>query len=214
MTRPDITLVISILARHMSAPTDTHWNLLLRVLKYLVCTHDYGLLYQRTEDPFIHGFCDAAYQSDPDSLHSQMDYMFFHGRNLIAWRSWKYRRTVLSSTEAEYIALTQGAREAVWVLSLLEELGISNRPLVLYEDNEGAHLLTKNPEFHERTKHIAKAMHYCREMVEAGKIQVLSCRTRFMLADFLTKPQMRPLYEEHRWYLMPFLAQLRNSPEA
>ena len=86
-------------------------------------------------------------------------------------------------------------------MALLEELGSTNRPLVLYEDNEGALLLTKNPEFHERTKHIAKAMHFCREQVADGVIQVLSCRTQFMLADFLTKPQVRPLFEEQRWYL-------------
>lgn len=201
MTRPDIALAVGICSRHMAKPNDDHWDHLLRILKYLISTSDYGLFYQKSKKAYVHGFCDAAYQSDPDTGHSQMGYLFFHGRNLVAWKSWKYRGTLWSSTEAEYVALAEAAREAVWVRSLVTELGIQTGVVVLYEDNNGALALAHNPEFHERSKHIAKMHHYVREVVDQQIVQVLSCRTRHMLADTMTKPQHRPLFEEHRWYL-------------
>jgi hypothetical protein len=94
----------------------------------------------------------------------------------------------MSSCESEYVALTAGVKEAVFLRELLAELGhMQSLPTPISVDNQSAVLLSRNPEFHSRTKHIALAFHYAREQQQAGVVDVVSCRTEDQEADFLTK---------------------------
>ena len=96
----------------------------------------------------------------------------------------------LSSTEAEYIALSEATQEAVWLKAFMRELGeeAGNGSIKVYEDNQGAIALAKNPMFHKRTKHIDIGYHFVREKVEDGKVKLEYCPTQGMLADLMTKP--------------------------
>ena len=108
----------------------------------------------------------------------------------ISWRSKKQSTVALSSTEAEYMALTEATQEAVWLKSFLCELGEmkSDEAVKRYEDNQGSIALAKNPEFHKRTKHIDIRYHFVREKVEDGQVLLQYCATKDMKADMMTKP--------------------------
>ena len=136
----------------------------------------------------------------------------------ICWQSRKQSIVALSSTEAEYIALVQAAKELLWIQQLLEDLGITNviNRNIIYEDNQGAIALAKNPEYHARTKHIDIQYHFIRECVEKGKITLEYCETAKMVADALTKPLSKHRHQElvERMGLRRFEETLRHhQPE-
>jgi hypothetical protein len=115
--------------------------------------------------------------------------VFLLNGGCISWRSKKQRTVALSSTEAEYMALSEATQEAVWLKAFVTELGEdTGGALTVYEDNQGAIALAKNPEFHKRTKHIDIRYHFVREKVEDGQVVLEYCPTQDMLADLMTKP--------------------------
>ena len=94
----------------------------------------------------------------------------------------------LSTSEAEYIALTLAAQEAVWLRQLISELDQqSKRKITIYEDNQSTICLARNPQFHGRSKHIAIKYHYIRDQVKDGTVDLKYCRTEEILADIFTK---------------------------
>jgi hypothetical protein len=110
---------------------------------------------------------------------------------VISWKSQLQRTVTLSSTEAEYTALTEAIREASWIRQLLTELGVSNptlQPVLIYEDNTSTISLATNHSNHKRSKHIDVRNHYCREQAALGNVQVEYTSTDEQAADGLTKP--------------------------
>jgi hypothetical protein len=105
----------------------------------------------------------------------------------ISWGSLKQKYVALSSTESEYIALSEGARESVYLTLLLSELTGKRKTVQLYSDNQSAIKLCYNPVFHNRTKHIDIRYHYTRELVENNWITVNYMPSEEMSADILTK---------------------------
>ena len=141
------------------------------------------------------GFSDADWAGDQDDRRSTTGNMFFLSGGAVSWFSKKQATVALSTAEAEYIALSQGAQEGTWLKRLLTELGMSDSPTVILEDNQGAIAIAKNPVNHSRTKHIDIRYHYIRECVQNGQIQVQYCPTFDMKADILTKPLTRQRFE-------------------
>ena len=112
----------------------------------------------------------------------------------ISWSSKLQRSVTTSTTEAEYVALSYAAKEAVYVRRFLSQIGYEDnesKALTLYGDNKGAIALAKNPEFHARTKHIDVAIHYVRELVGDRVVSIEYIPTGRQLADCLTKPLPR-----------------------
>ena len=97
----------------------------------------------------------------------------------------------LSTAEAEYIALASAAQESLWLQELLADLKKEDlKSVTIYEDNQSAISMAKNPQFHGRngrTKHIAIKYHFIREQVSSGKLELKYCKTNDMIADMLTK---------------------------
>ena len=107
----------------------------------------------------------------------------------ISWLSKKQPSVALSTTEAEYIALSVATQEAVWLRRMLDDLQAKPKdPTVLMEDNSGAIAIAKNPVSHARTKHIDVRYHYVHEAVQDSTINLTYCPTEEMAADLLTKP--------------------------
>ncbi|GKC34419.1 hypothetical protein Tco_1046803, partial [Tanacetum coccineum] len=89
--------------------------------------------------------------------------------------------------EAEYMALTEAVKEAIWLRGLLEELGVEINTMAVNCDNQGVIHLSWNHVFHERTKHINVRYHFIREVLEAKTVKVLKVGTEHNVADALTK---------------------------
>ena len=110
------------------------------------------------------------------------------GDSTISWKSKKQLCIALSSTEAKYMALCQAAKDSVWMVDFLKDLGISVQDsMVVNADNQGSIALAKNPVFHNRLKHIDIQYHFTRDLVKGKRISLNYIPTKEMSADLLTK---------------------------
>ena len=159
------------------------------MLRYVVGTLDFGLYYKRAPGTarFV-GYCDSDLAGDVDTSKSTSGTLFFLGDCLVSWQSVKQRVVALSSCEAEYIATTTAATQALWLSRLLRELLDRKMEAVeLKMDSKSALALAKNPVFHDRSKHIRTKFHFIRDCLEEGSIKTNHILTADQLADILTK---------------------------
>ncbi|KAI5084902.1 hypothetical protein GOP47_0001071 [Adiantum capillus-veneris] len=192
-TRSDICFAANLLSRYMKAPGLIHIQHLKRLMRYLQHTKDYGIYYyalQPLPTPFLVGYSDADWGGDQDTLQSTSAYAFLLAGGAISWQSKKQERVTLSSTEAEYVAMTLALKEGIWLKHFLMETTLfPNQPLVLHCDNMSAIMLARNLKHLEKTKHIYIAMklQFIRELIREGSIELSHVRTEQQWADFLTK---------------------------
>jgi hypothetical protein len=176
-----------------------HVTALKRIMRYLSGTRDYGITYHNSPihpDAFL-GYADAAFANNED-YKSTSGYVFIAQGGAITWRSKKQTTIALSSTEAEYVAISEAAREACWLRNLYDELGFTQEdPTLIQGDNDGSIAIAKNPQFHKRTKHIAIRWHWVRDLVRDGILQIGACRDKDQTADVLTKALPRPKHSQH-----------------
>jgi hypothetical protein len=172
----------------MEAPTAEHLVAVKRVLRYVAGTLQFGCCYKRKQGAQLIGYSDSDLAGDIDTRKSTTGVVFFLGGNVITWQSQKQRVVALSSCEAEYIAGATAACQGVWLARLLAELkGEEAGTFSLKIDNQSAVALSKNPVFHDRSKHIDVKYHYIRECVEENRVQIQSIGTVEQLADICTK---------------------------
>ena len=108
----------------MANPIKDHWNVIKCIFRYLASTIDYGLLYdQKTASKKVAGYVDSDHAGDLDKRRSMTCYAFSFGGGLISWKSVLQSTVALSTIEAEYMATTNAAKEAIWLKGLVEELG-------------------------------------------------------------------------------------------
>ncbi|KAF4990463.1 hypothetical protein FGRMN_8456 [Fusarium graminum] len=190
-TRPDISFPANYIARFMSNPSIDHMEACDHILSYLRHTADKGLRYQRGDGSTnLVGFVDSDYAGCADTRRSTTGWVFMLAKAPISWSSQRQRTVALSTTDAEYVAAAEAAKEAVWIKGLINDLQLENLKVdsvPLYVDNEGARKLSRNPEFHNRTKYIDIRHHFIREKVESGDIDTRRVDTRYNTADMLTK---------------------------
>jgi len=186
-TRPDITAAVSHLSRFMSKPLKMHWEMAKRVLRYLKGTADHGLVFSGVAPLEPVFWQDASYADDEDR-RSRTGYVAVMGGAAVSWGSKRQQTVALSTVEAEYMALCAATCEAVFLRSLLSELGHKQAgPTVMQEDNQGCIALSKSRMTTGRSKHIDVRYHFCREKMESGEIEVTYCPSHLQLADILTK---------------------------
>jgi len=158
-----------------------------RCLRYLKETTANGLTFYANGPDTTIGYCDGDHGSGEDGK-SIMGYVFLFKGSAISWQAKKQNTVSLSSTEAEYGALTQASKEVLWLQKLFKDLKREEyAPQILYSDNQGAIALANNPQFHARTKHIDIQVHFIRQCVNDGPIALNYCPTEEMIADILTK---------------------------
>jgi hypothetical protein len=188
---PQLAYSIRTLSQFMQNPGKPHWEGVKRVLRYLQGAKDSRLVLGGANRG-LEGFTDADYANRPDR-HSISGYAFLYGGGAISWSSKRQSTIALSSTEAEYISLSNGSREAIWLRSLFGEMTKPlETPTPIFCDNQGAKSLAKDNTNHAGTKHIDVQYHFVREAVEANKITIIYTPTDDMLADIFTKPLARP----------------------
>ncbi|KAI5328775.1 hypothetical protein L3X38_028172 [Prunus dulcis] len=195
LTRPDISFAVNKLSQFMHSPSETHWQALKRLLRYLKGTISFGLHLCRRPSNRLYAFSDADWAGDHDDRKSTTGYVVYLGGNLISWSSRKQQSVSRSSTEAEYRAIAATTSELTWIQSLLRELGIPlPTPPVVSCDNIGAMFYCANPVLHSRMKHIEIDFQFVRDRVTRGLLQVSHVSTTDQLADALTKPLPRPRF--------------------
>jgi hypothetical protein len=194
-TRPDIAYTVNKLAQFTSAPKPKHWSAVKRVFRYLKGTKDLKLSYGGTPDLLneeLNIYCDADWASDLDRK-SISGYVITIAGGAVAWSSKKQTTVAPSTPEAEYIAAAHVAKQVLWYRSLLTELHFPlTTPSIIFSDNQSAISIAHHPEFHARTKHIDIAVHFLRDHVKKGTLDLCYINTEYNLADIFTKALKKP----------------------
>ncbi|KAH9785565.1 hypothetical protein KPL71_010000 [Citrus sinensis] len=188
-TRPDICFAVGMVSRYQSNPGPEHWTAVKHIMKYLKRTKNYMLVYSGDELIPV-GYTDSDFMSDKDSRKSTSGYVFTLGSGAISWRSVKQSCIADSTTEAEYVAASEAAKEAVWLRKFLQDLEVVpavTAPLKLFCDNSGAVAQSKEPRNHKKQKHIQRKYHLIRDIVQRGDVEVTQIASQQNLADPFTK---------------------------
>lgn len=164
-TRPDLQFSVSLLTRFMSKPTRLHAQAVKKVLRYLKGTTDFGIWYNGGGTGELCVYTDSDFAGDIDSRKSTSGYVFLMDNGAVAWCSKKQPIVTLSTTEAEYVAASVCACQAIWFKRVMKELGYEmNVSTVIQCDNTSTIKLSKNPVFHGRCKHIGVRFHFLRDL--------------------------------------------------
>ena len=139
-TRPDVSYALSITSRYQSDPGESHWTAVKNILKYLRRSKVMFLVYGELEDDLVvNGYTDASFQYDKDDFQSQSGYVFCLNGGAVSWKSSKQSTVADSTTEAEYIAASDAAKEAVWIkkfITGLEVVPSITNPIDVYCDKQ------------------------------------------------------------------------------
>ncbi len=196
-TRPDIAVAVGILAKNSQEPRPTHWSAVKRILRYLKYTQDIGLLLKTDNgDPTLRMFVDADWGSDTEHRCSRSGVLSLLGESVVAWKSRLQVAPSMSSCEAEYVALSEGSRETVWMRELLCELGAcpGRQPTLILHDNQGSISWAEGGL--RRVKHVELKYHYTQSLIDSGQIRLQYVSSSANAADGLTKALTRIGYTE------------------
>ncbi|KAE8702283.1 Squamosa promoter-binding protein 2 [Hibiscus syriacus] len=185
-TRPDIAHVVGVVSRYMNNPGKVHWEAVKWILRYLRGTTNKALCF-KGGDTILTGYVDADLAGNVDIRMSTTGYVYTLGGTAVSWVSQLQKIVALSTTEAEYVAVTEAIKEMVWLQSFLEELGKIQENNVLYCDSQSAIHLAKNPSFHSRTKHIQLRYHFIWSLLEDGILKLEKISGAQNPADMLIK---------------------------
>lgn len=196
-TRPDIAFAVALLSKYNSNPSEQHCKYVRRIFAYLNGTLNHGITFTSKGSKDLIGYSDSDFAGAIDGRKSTGAFVYMLAGGPISHQSKKQSVVALSSCEAEYMALGEAGKEAVWLNGLLSELGQRQKstPILIRGDNQGALALTDNPEYHRRTKHIDIRYHWLRERKERGLFILEYVPTKHMAADGLTKPLPAPAFK-------------------
>ena len=204
MSRPDITNAVRAVSRHFNNPAERHWKAVLQMIRYLLGTKDLSLTFEWGSGLEISVFADANYAQKTDDRRSVSGVAVTVGKSSVSKFSSTQKIVTLSTTEAEYVALGDGVKEALFVKGVLSFITpfISENCIKVSVDNDGAISLANNPLSSARTKHIDVRFHFIRELTRSKTISVEYVPTEEQRADILTKALTGAIYKEHRGFLM------------
>lgn len=186
-TRPDLAYTVQHLSQFLQTPRVPHFKALLHVLQYVSSTAGQGILLKGNEQLTLQAFFDSDWGACLDSRRSISGYVMLLENSPISWKSKKQSTVSKSSSEAEYRSMASAASEVAWLVRLLTELGVTNlRPITLHCDNQSAINIARNPAHHERTKHIEIDVHFTRDKILEGLLQLTYIPTASQLADVFT----------------------------
>ena len=168
-TCPDIAYAVTHLLQFSANPSKEHLDKALYICYYLVETRDYALIYDGTVDQRLEGYTDANWGSNPTTRCFTTGFFFFLAKGIISQRSRAQKTVALSSTEAEYMALSDGSQQATL---FQKELGYNLGPILLARDNQGSIFMSCNLVQEIFSKHIDICYHYIRDCINEGKVKV------------------------------------------
>ncbi|XP_075101416.1 secreted RxLR effector protein 161-like [Nicotiana tabacum] len=131
-TRSDISHVIGVVSRYMHDPGKEHWQAVKWIVWYIRNTVDVGLIFEQKDSQYLVGYCDSDYAGDLEKCRSTTGYIFTFANTLVSWKSTLQSMITLSTTEAEYMAITEAVKKAIWLQGLPRELGIGQESITLF----------------------------------------------------------------------------------
>jgi hypothetical protein len=217
MTRPDISMAVHNCARFSVSPTYLHEQAVKRIGRYLFATKDRGLIYKPASTETLDMYVDADFAGTwhkefshlRDSVLSRTGFVILYQGCPIHWGSKLQSEIALSTTEAEYIALSMATRELIPLRRVLRELSLGSPlrdltqhppgdlpPSTIFEDNASCiAVATKDVHHKPRTKHISLKYHHFRDYLRSGALAIVKVASASNLADIFTKPLTQVIHE-------------------
>ncbi|GJR28736.1 retrovirus-related pol polyprotein from transposon TNT 1-94, partial [Tanacetum coccineum] len=196
-SRPDLQFAICMCARYQARPTKKHLHAVKRIFWYLRETVNQGLWYPKDSLIVLTAFADGDHAGCQDTRHSTSGSMQFLGDRLVSWSSKRQKSAAISSTEAEYIAMSGYCAQILWMRSQLTDYGLGFNKILMYYDNKSTIALCCNNVQHSRSKHVDIKFHFIKGHVENGVIELYFVNIEYQLAEFLiTKLGMRSFTPE------------------
>ena len=209
-TRPDLAIAVHQAARFCIDPKLSHERAVNRIGKYLIGTANQGMIFKPDKSKGLECFVDADFAGgwnqsdarDAGTIMSRTGYVIMYAGCPLTWCSKMQSEIALSTTESEYIALSQELREVIPMIQLLKEINEifplhMPQPEIhckVWEDNNGCLALAKGQKFSPRTKHIGIKYHHFRQHVNDGTISIHPIDTKEQTADIFTKPLDESLF--------------------
>lgn len=190
-SRPELSNSVRELSKVMDRANKAHEKALYRVIRFVQQTKERSLVLAPVKEKLtweLKGYCDSDFAGDTDTRRSVSGFVIYLCGAVIAWRSKGQKSVSLSSTEAEYVAISEVAMEILYVAGILKFLDVPlEYPIIVNVDNIGAVYLSKNATTGSRTKHIDTRYHFVREYIEDGIVKVQFVRSEENHADIFTK---------------------------
>ena len=205
-TRPDILNAIWAVARYSHAPKRLHWQAAVHVLMYVRFTSSFGITFQRgmVGGDRMELFVDSDFVSKTTDRRPVSGAVVMFAGACVVYLCRTQKSVALSSMEAEYVAMADGMREAIF-LRYLWSFIFPDRDvgcILIHEDNVSAIHLACNPATTPNSKHIDIRHHFIRERVERREFKVVQVRPDMQRTDFLTKPLPKETFCAHRDFVM------------
>ncbi|WCJ29565.1 Copia protein [Euphorbia peplus] len=189
-TRHDVAFALSMTSRFQSCFGEAHWKAVKAILKYLRRTKDLFLVYGGNDELAVSSYTDSRFQTDQDEQQSQSGFVFLLNGGAISWKSTKHPTIADSTAEAEYIDVCEASKEAVWMRKFISDLGVVpsiKDSVVLFCDNNGAMIQTKEPQSTKKNQHVLRKFHLILEIIQRGDVRLQRVDTNDNVADPMTK---------------------------
>jgi ATP-binding cassette subfamily B (MDR/TAP) protein 1 len=198
-TRPDIALAMSKVSKYTANLGEIHWEAVKWIMRYIKGTLDMGILFdaRAMNAKILIGYVDFDHAQDLDKRRSTTGFVFTLGGGCISWRSILQKCVSLSSTEAEYVAAAEAAKEALWLNRLVSDMGLRQWRIGLHCDSQSALHYAENHKMDGRLKHINIRYHFLRHQVEEKKITLIKIPGKENPSDALTKVIPVELFNKH-----------------
>ena len=201
-SRPDICNPVRVLSKTMDAPAPVHVKEMYKLIRFVLSTKDYGLEFVWMKDIkkwALKALSDSDFTSDKKPKISIFGYIIYYCGIPIAWRSKGMKSVVLSTTEAEYMALSEVVKELKFIVQLLQTMNVEvELPITVHVDNVEAIWLSNNRTTSNRTKHIDIRTSFVKEYQEDGKIIIKFMKSEDNEADSFTKNTTNAIFQNHQ----------------
>ena len=201
-SRPDIRNPVRELSKNMDAPPSVHLKEMYKVIRHVLSTRRHGLKFELRKDIkkwALKALSDSDFASDKETRISVFGYIIYFCGIPIAWRSKGMKSVVLSTTEAEYMALSEVVKELKFIVQLLQTMNIEvELPITVYVDYVGVIWLSNNRTTSDRTKHIDTRTSFVKEYQEDGKIIIKFVKSEDNEADIFRKNTTNIIFQNHQ----------------
>lgn len=192
----------------MMIANEKHYKCMLRAVKYVMDTKDYGLEMKpkitSTQPWEMKSYVDSDWAGDRSTRKSVSGWLIMINECVVGWGSRGQKCVSLSSTEAEYVDVSEIIKELLFIKKTLEFLSVSIAfPIIIHCDNVGALYLCNNADG-QRTKHIGVRYHFVRQYVEDGIVKIIFVRSEDNKADIFTKNTKDDVFKRHTKYMKQF----------